>query len=351
MTDTIFPGTGNFYALLIISTCNLYSSINDAAMLGTALLKKGIPRKNIVFLTNNSTLKRYIPSDLKVIVPTNLTNCISQIRTTFNGFASDAKKNTSKLIVVVSSHGGLTSDKNKDEPFGKDNVFQLNSNILFVDDNFLALFKLLPSTFKVLTLLDFCHAGTGCDVRYIIDNKKKVVYDYYPKNSTSCSVCSIGACTDNQVDYEVEIDKSYISTFVNSQFKTYTESNGDIACGPLVFEFIYYLYDRPDMSLNLTDVSIIRDNIQAMFTGAGISQLPVVSTSFVPSGYKISKPTSNTNRVLKLDRSRIYLTDNPQSPNPSIGSTVWWTIFIAILLLILIVFLVWLYHQRSKGNI
>lgn len=136
-----------------------------------------------------------------------------------------------ELWFHFSGHGSLMRDTNGDEESGNDSCicpidFNKAGNIS--DDiirNNLAL--LVPAGVRLYIVLDACHSGTGCDLRYKYDdssyltNKSAIIpkkyiptdwslqqtsYEFKRYNKTSGEVFCISGCQDNQTSADAYME-------------------------------------------------------------------------------------------------------------------------------------------------
>jgi len=90
-----------------------------------------------------------------------------------NGLVRFAKKNPEKqiqMLISYSGHGSSTVDRSGDEDDGYDEMLcplDYETNGFIVDDDIKRDFiDLLPSNVKLFMLVDACHSGTICDLKY-----------------------------------------------------------------------------------------------------------------------------------------------------------------------------------------
>lgn len=129
----------------------------------------------------------------------------------FNGIRNlvkDAKKGD-ELWFHFSGHGVLQRDTNRDEESGQDSCIcpvDFEKSGFIIDDDLRRLL-VIPDGVKLYVILDCCHSGTGCDLRYKIEDQS-----YYNKSGKPLKYVS-SDWTLKQTMY---------------QFKNYSKSNGDI---------------------------------------------------------------------------------------------------------------------------
>jgi hypothetical protein len=177
-----------------------------------------------------------------------------------------------ELWLHYSGHGNLMRDTNGDEESGQDSCIcplDFARSGFITDDlirNNLAL--LVPKGVRLYIILDACHSGTGCDLRYKYDdasyltNKKAPLpeiyvpsdwtlqqtnYEYKRYAKTNGDVFCISGCQDNQTSADAYIDRqatgalSYIllKCLRNNPSITYKWKHllKDICCGEKINGF------------------------------------------------------------------------------------------------------------------
>ena len=177
-----------------------------------------------------------------------------------------------ELWFHFSGHGSLMRDRNGDEESGNDSCIcpiDYNGAGTISDDiirNNLAL--LVPAGVRLYIVLDACHSGTGCDLRYKYDdfsyltNKSSSIptkynpeewslqqtsYEFKRYNKTKGEVFCISGCQDNQTSADAFIEgKSsgalthiLVSCLRANPISTYKWKHllKDICCGEKVNRF------------------------------------------------------------------------------------------------------------------
>jgi hypothetical protein len=175
----------------------LYGCINDVNNIGTYLY---------TFRKYNSFI---VMTDYSAIKPTRA-NILAGFAALVRGAVAG-----DELWFHYSGHGSLKRDTNGDEESGADSCicpidFARSGNITddIIRNNLVAL---VPKGVRLYIVLDACHSGTGCDLRYKYDdssyitNKQSTLPDNYVPNDWSLQ----------QTSYE---------------FKRYNKTNGEVFC-------------------------------------------------------------------------------------------------------------------------
>ncbi len=173
-----------------------------------------------------------------------------------------------------SGHGVLVRDSNRDEESGYDSCIApldyARSGV--ISDDFIRsnLVSRVPRGVKLYVVLDACHSGTGCDLRYKWDDSsfvtdktkaaritlspyvvsdwtlRQTVYEFKKYSKTTGEVYCISGCQDNQQsgDIFVESQKEYggvltstmLSLLKSNDLKTYKWKNllKDVCCSEKV---------------------------------------------------------------------------------------------------------------------
>jgi hypothetical protein len=137
----------------------------------------------------------------------------SNILRYFDYLVSFSKKNKDKkvcLFVSYSGHGAFVDDIDGDEDDGKDEVLcpvDYAKNGFITDDVIKSrLIDKLPSNVTIFFMIDACHSGTMCDLKYNYALDKELSYtakDIIPE--TACSVTMISGCRDDQTSADAYI--------------------------------------------------------------------------------------------------------------------------------------------------
>ena len=202
------------------SQYKLNGCINDVNNMASFLQTQlSYETKNIVMLTDNTLVKPTRASILK-------------------GFDSLIKvlKSGDEAFFHYSGHGLQIPDYNRDEESGYDSAI---APIDFTRSGFISddlirtnLIQKVPSGAKLYVILDACHSGTGCDLRYKYDDSsylqqntsvlparyvpsewalKQTTYEFKRYSKTAGEVYCISGCQDDQTsaDAYIQSEKTF----------------------------------------------------------------------------------------------------------------------------------------------
>lgn len=232
----------------------LYGCINDTQNIKT-LLEDKYGYKNFTFLTDDTNNKPTKPMILK-----EFTNLLS------NAISGDS------LFFLYSGHGTCTTDFNKDELDGRDELIvpidatTLNSCIL--DDELNAIIKTnLKPGVKLFALFDSCFSGTVLDLKYnYLDSSNLDKLTTNPNvTETNGQVCMISGCTDNQTSADTVITDNTIKI-----------NNG--AMGAMTYSFLNTIRNSNTNSLTLK--SLVQ-NMRGLLKDNGFTQKPQLSSGIL----------------------------------------------------------------------
>jgi len=248
------------YALLIginyIGTnSELYGCINDINNIG-AFLKSSRNYTLFIIMTDNTKIK-----------PTK-----ANILAAFNMLIQKVKPGD-EVWVQYSGHGTLIRDNNRDEESGYDSCicpidFQKSG---FISDDIIRtnLVLKIPKGATLYMVLDACHSGTGCDLRYKYDDSSYFInknnpmpnkyvpsdwalvqtsYELKKYGKTQGNVYCISGCQDNQTSadaYDTTGQAAGALTFIllsalrSNPLQTYKWKHllKDICCGEKINGF------------------------------------------------------------------------------------------------------------------
>ena len=125
-------------------------------------------------------------------------NIINQLNKLVD-FANENKDNDVRLFVSYSGHGSAVPDTSGDELDQMDEVLcpvDYNRSGYIVDDYIYSNFVIkMPSNVKLVMLIDACHSGSMCDLRYRYLTSRKINKKI---SETMCQVVMVSGCMDNQ---------------------------------------------------------------------------------------------------------------------------------------------------------
>jgi hypothetical protein len=279
----------------------LYGCINDINNIGSYLYTSRNYNSFIV-MTDYSTIK-----------PTR-----SNIIAGFNALLKGAVAGD-ELWFHYSGHGSLLRDTNGDEESGADScICPIDfARSGFISDDIIRnnLAALVPKGVRLYIVLDACHSGTGCDLRYKYDDASYLTnkmakmpenyiasewslqqtnYEFKRYNKTSGEVFCISGCQDTQTSADAYMNGqptgalTYIllTCLRNNSQTTYKWKHllKDICCGEKVCRFTQQTAITSGNPLNLEDSVFVTPTPVASrpsrnITNTDTRNTPVVSLS------------------------------------------------------------------------
>jgi hypothetical protein len=252
----------------------LYGCINDINNMGSYLQK--VRKYNSFIIMSDNTAQK--PTRANIIA----------------GFAALLKGSVAgdELWFHYSGHGVLTRDTNRDEESGTDScicpIDFMRSG--YITDDLIRnnLAALVPKGVRLYMVLDACHSGTGCDLRYKYDDSSYLTnklatlpakyittdwslqqtnYEFKRYNKTTGEVFCISGCQDTQTSADAYIEGQFagVLTYLlltclrNNSSTTYKWKHllKDICCGEKVCRFTQRTAITSGNPLNLEDVVFI----------------------------------------------------------------------------------------------
>jgi len=174
------------------TSAELSGCINDIKNIHQ-YLKFSRSYKNFTILTDDN--EKALPTKANIL--TELANLVKDVS------AGD------ELWFHYSGHGTLVRDTNRDEESGYDSCIcpvDYNKSGFITDDQIRSIIN-IPEGVKLYVVLDACHSGTGCDLRYKIED-----YSFQKKGKYSTKYNS----------------DDWVLKQTMTQLKNYPKTNGDI---------------------------------------------------------------------------------------------------------------------------
>ena len=193
-----------------------------------------------------------------------------------------------ELFFHYSGHGTLIYDANGDEQSGADSCLcpvDCMQGKLIVDDEIRSLLiNRIPSGVRLYVVLDCCHNGTGCDIRYRYDDSSILlppnkwitrqglgIFNRYA--NTAGDVYMISGCRDDQTSADTVFDNK--------------------AAGALTWCAIYLL--RKNAGSPTYSWSLFLRDLRYILRGFGYSQVPQIMTGkLIPPTSPVFSPPSST---------------------------------------------------------
>ena len=248
----------------------LFGCINDVVNMAS-YLQKVRKYDSFITMTDTSTIK-----------PTR-SNILAGFRALLQG-----AKSGDELWFHFSGHGTLTQDASGDEESGKDScICPIDvARAGFISDDVIRnnLAALVPKGVRLYMVLDSCHSGTGCDLRYKYDDDsyltnrlaslpekyvpndwslQQTSYEFKRYNKTSGEVFCISGCQDEQTSADAflggqasgVVTHLLLNCLNNNSESTYKWKHllKDICCGEKVNRFTQRTALTSGNPLNLED--------------------------------------------------------------------------------------------------
>lgn len=252
----------------------LYGCINDVVNMGS-YLQKVRKYNSFVIMTDTTTIK-----------PTR-SNILAGFRALLQG-----AKSGDELWFHFSGHGTLVHDASRDEESGKDScICPIDvARAGFISDDVIRsnLAALVPKGVRLYMVLDACHSGTGCDLRYKYDDEsyltsrlatlpekyvpndwslQQTSYEFKRYSKTEGEVFCISGCQDEQTSADAFLggQASGVVTYLllnclnNNSESTYKWKHllKDICCGEKVNRFTQRTALTSGNALNLEDTVFV----------------------------------------------------------------------------------------------
>jgi metacaspase-1 len=248
----------------------LFGCINDVVNMGS-YLQKVRKYNSFIIMTDTSRIK-----------PTR-SNILAGFRVLLRG-----AKSGDELWFHFSGHGTLVHDASRDEESGRDScICPIDvARAGFISDDVIRsnLAALVPKGVRLYMVLDACHSGTGCDLRYKYDDSSYLTsrlttlpekyvpndwslqqtnYEFKRYDKTAGEVFCISGCQDEQTSADAFLggQASGVVTYLllnclnNNSESTYKWKHllKDICCGEKVNRFTQRTALTSGNALNLED--------------------------------------------------------------------------------------------------
>ena len=248
----------------------LFGCINDVVNMGS-YLQKVRKYNSLIIMTDTTTIK-----------PTR-SNILAGFRALLQG-----AKSGDELWFHFSGHGSLVNDASRDEESGQDScICPIDvARAGFISDDVIRsnLAALVPKGVRLYMVLDACHSGTGCDLRYKYDDASYLTsrlttlpekyvpndwslqqtnYEFKRYEKTAGEVFCISGCQDEQTSADAFLggQASGVVTYLllnclnNNSESTYKWKHllKDICCGEKVNRFTQRTALTSGNALNLED--------------------------------------------------------------------------------------------------
>lgn len=250
----------------------------------------------------------------------------SNILAGFNVLLRGAKAGD-ELWFHFSGHGSLQRDFNGDEESGVDSCIcpiDYNRSGFITDDiirNNLAV--LVPTGVRLYIVLDACHSGTGCDLRYKYDDSsyptnnasiiptryipnewslQQTSYEFKKYNKTNGEIFCISGCQDYQTSADAYMEGKYsgVLTFLllkclkSNSLVTYKWKHllKDICCGEKVCKFEQRTCITSGNSINMEDTVFVSAPTTTPLTTISSKSITPLKRNFASKNIKNSMHVS-----------------------------------------------------------
>lgn len=198
------------------SKYELKGCINDVHRIKQFLLTQGYKKENIKVMTDGTSSKPTKQNILKELLKLIL---------------SDSKR----LYFHYSGHGGYVLDTNGDEEDGWDETLVAVGGQQIVDDEIRGVLGCIRKEQKLTCILDCCHSGTACDLRWSLaqpygaQQNKYVWYANQNYKNNNGQIYMYSGCRDDQTSADAYISGKFQGAMTNAfldvveQSKTYIQ--------------------------------------------------------------------------------------------------------------------------------
>lgn len=207
-------------------------------------------------ITDMQSLNDKFKDTYNAEIITDLTNKKPTRSTILSEFATllDSANSGDTILFAFSGHGSHTTDLNKDEMDGQDEMIVSCDLQGVLDDEFK---KIINQKLKVgvtlLALFDSCHSGSVLDLKYSYPDYSVGVASKLDSIDTTGTVIMISGCMDNQTSAEANI-------------------TGGKASGAMTWALLETLKQSPSSWKELLT------NMRNKLNGSGFNQIPQLSS-------------------------------------------------------------------------
>lgn len=181
------------------------------------------------------------------------------------------RQSIDEVCIYYSGHGFSTIDLQNDEIDSKDealvpsDIDMIGKNGMIRDDFIKRILRYFNPNTRIVFIVDACHSGTMCDLRYIYKNERFEKKPYIENTGTKCraNVVCISGCKDEQCSYE---------------YSKMDERGNSVQCGLMTSSLISCLTSNPNMSIFDVYTSTCQ-RVQKV----GFKQNPQLTSSFLVS--------------------------------------------------------------------
>lgn len=178
------------------SNAKLNGCINDSLNLKNFLIENKFYRKKDIILMNDKMKRKCYPSKKNIL----------RFFSVLINFAKKRLEHEIHFFISYSGHGTYLTDRNGDEIDRRDEAlvpidYQKSGIITddYIKEHFI---NKLPSNVKLFMLIDGCHSGTMCDLKYNYNIDAKNTFRTSKNNETKCKCVMISGCKDSEYSYD-----------------------------------------------------------------------------------------------------------------------------------------------------
>jgi hypothetical protein len=195
--------------------------INDSTNLKNFMIKnRYFQNKDMVTMNDNQVGNNY-PTKRNILI---------QLRNLVN-FANRNKNKNVLLVVSYSGHGTYQRDRNGDESDGRDEALcpiDYTARGFITDDLIKRYFiDKLPSNVKLVMLIDACHSGTMCDLKYEYNCDRYRRYNTQKSRLTRCDIIMVSGCRDNQTSADAYLQNGRIYEYQGAMTAAFIANYSD----------------------------------------------------------------------------------------------------------------------------
>ena len=165
-------------------------------------------------ITDVESLNNKFSTSYDIEIITDLTNkkpTRSVILSEFSALLESANSGDTVLF-TFSGHGSHTTDLNREEIDGRDEMIMTSDLEYVIDDDFKTIIhEKLKTGATLIALFDSCHSGTILDLKYSYPSYTTSVLSSLDTIDTSGNVILISGCLDDQTSAEANIVDAKIS--------------------------------------------------------------------------------------------------------------------------------------------
>jgi hypothetical protein len=109
-----------------------------------------------------------------------------------------------EVCIYYSGHGSHMPDRDRDERDGRDECLiptDYHRAGVITDDLLKRVFRYFHPETNVVFIVDACHSGSMCDLKYKLDESTRSSVEAHPASKCNARITSISGCKDDEVSY------------------------------------------------------------------------------------------------------------------------------------------------------